>query len=170
MTASSPDQKRLAKIEVQLTPKEWAIRLAAEMRKHPRQEGFWKAITKGTYRDSLIVKPFFKLAEQAEARHPGNSPEDIHARNQLNRKLRTEFHSLKGVIFKVNETIMSKAETNGLKAALKLSTLHTLILQDAFGRTASKVAAWVEEYKAADVDEEERQVMLKELDAYRYVS
>jgi len=157
-------------MELQLTPKESAIRLAAEMRKHPRQEGFWKAITKGTYRDSLIVKPFFKLAEQAEARHPGNSPEDIRARNQLNRKLRTEFHSLKGLIFKVNETIMSKAETNGLKAALKLSWLHTLILLDAFGRTASKVAAWVEEYKAADADEEERQVMLKELDAYRYVS
>src|SRR5713101_3085013 len=168
--ATSTKQRRLDDIEVQLTPKEWAIRLAAEMRKHPRQEGFWKAITKGTYRDSLIVKPFFKLAEQAEAHHPGNSPEDIHARNQLNRKLRTEFHSLKGLIFKVNETITRKAETNGLKAALKLSTLHTLILQDAFGRTASKAAASVEECKTADADEEERQVMLKELDAYRYVS
>ena len=157
-------------MELQLTPKEWAIRLAYEMRKQPLAADFLKVVRRRTYREWPWVKPFFKLAEQAEARHPGNSPEDIHARNQLNRKLRTEFHSLKGLIFKVNETITSKAETNGLKAALKLSTLHTLILQDAFGRTASKAAALVEECKTADADEEERQVMLKELDAYRYVS
>src|SRR5712692_3871593 len=165
MTASTPEQKRLAKIEVQLTPKEWAIRLAAEMRKQPLAADFLKVVRRRTYREWPWVKPFFKLAEQAEARHPGNSPEDIRARNQLNRKLRTEFHSLKGLIFKVNETTMTKAETNGLKAALKLSTLHALILQDAFGRTASKFAAWVEEYKAAD-EEEEYEVMLKELAAY----
>ena len=65
-------------------------------------------------------------------------------------------------------TLMTRAEMDGLKAALKLSTLHTLILQDAFGRTARKAALWIQEYKPADADEEEeRQVMLKELAAYR---
>src|SRR5713101_7806811 len=163
--AMSTKQRRLDHMELKLTPKEWAIRLADEMRKQPLAADVLKVVGRRTYREWPWVKPFFKLAEQAEAHHPGNSPEDIRARNQLNRKLRTEFHSLKGLIFKVNETTMTKAETNGLKAALKLSTLHALILQDAFGRTASKFAAWVEEYKAAD-EEEEYEVMLKELAAY----
>src|SRR5713101_9238090 len=113
--ATSTKQRRLDDMELQLTPKEWAIRLAAEMRKHPRQEGFWKAITKGTYRDSLIVKPFFKLAEQAEARHPGNSPEDIGARNQLNRNLRREFAALRGLVWGVNDAIAYKAESLRLR-------------------------------------------------------
>jgi len=170
MTASTPKQNRLAKIEVQLTPKEWAIRLTEEMRKHPRQEDFWRTIIKGTYRDSVIVKPFFKLAEQAEERHPGNNPTDISARNQLNRNLRREFAALRGLVWGVNDAIAYRAKSLGLRAALKLSWLHTLILLDAFGRTASKAAALVEECKAAHADEEERQVMLEELDAYRYVS
>ena len=44
--------KRLDKIELQLTPKQWAIRLADEMRRYPSQKDFLKAIGKGTYRQS----------------------------------------------------------------------------------------------------------------------
>ena len=158
-------KKRLDKIELQLTPKEWAIRLADELRRHSSDADFLKSMAKGTYRELPFVRPFYALAEQAEEHCPGSKPEDIHATNQLNRKLRTEFHALKVLIAVVNETIQSKAETNRLKVALKLSTLHMLILQDAFAGTARKVAAWVEECKTAD-KEEEHQVMLMELSAY----
>lgn len=55
----------------------------------------------------------------------------------------------------------------GLKAALKLARLETIVLQDAFGRTARKAAEWIEEYKTADEEEEaNRQGMLSELSAY----
>jgi hypothetical protein len=40
--------KRLDKIELRLTPKQWAIRLADEMRRYPSQGEFMKAIAKGT--------------------------------------------------------------------------------------------------------------------------
>jgi hypothetical protein len=137
--AISRARKRLDSIEVDLTPKEWAMRLADEMRESPTQVHFLRAVAKEKYRDWPWVKPFFKLAEQAEVRYPRSNPEDTRARNQLNRKLRTEFHTLKRLIANVNETILNKAETNGLKTALKLSTLHALILQEAFTRTARKM-------------------------------
>jgi len=163
---TTPD-KRLDEIERQLTPQEWAIRLADEMRKHPTVEDFMKSIIKGTYKNSPFMKPYWMLENQAEDRHPGKQPEDIRARYQLHRKLRAEYHTLKMLIIKVNSMIEIKAEAAGLKAALLLARLHTLILQDAFGRTAKKAAEWVQEYKTADADEEEnRQIMLKELAAY----
>ncbi len=164
---TSTKQKRLDKIEVQLTPKEWAVRLADEMRRHSCQADFLKAIAKGTYRELPYVKPFYALGEQAEECHPGAKPGDIRAHHQLNRKLRTEFHALKVLIANVNETIESKAETNGLKAALKLSTLHVVILQDAFARTCRKAATWTQETQAAAWDGQGvRQLLLRELSAY----
>ncbi len=141
------------------------MRLADEMRESPTQVHFLRAVAKEKYRDWPWVKPFFKLAEQAEVRYPRSNPEDTRARNQLNRKLRTEFHTLKRLIANVNETILNKAETNGLKTALKLSTLHALILQEAFTRTARKTASWVEKHKATDGNEN-RNDILNELTAY----
>jgi hypothetical protein len=152
-------------MEAHLIPKEWAIRLADEIHGSPTQGHFLKSVVKEKYRDWPWVRPFFKLAEQAEARYPGKTPKDIRARNQLNRKLRTEFHALKKLIADVNETTLRKAETNGLKAALKLSTLHTLILEEAFTRAARKAVAWVEGHKATDATEE-RNDLLNELAAY----
>ena len=40
--------KRLDKIELHLTPKQWAIRLADEMRRYDSQQDFLKAVGKGT--------------------------------------------------------------------------------------------------------------------------
>jgi hypothetical protein len=165
---TTPQDKRLDEIERQLTPQEWAIRLADEIRKHPTVPDFMKSIIWGTYRNSPFMKPYWMLENQAEERHPGKNPEDIRARYQLHRKLRAEYHTLKMLIIKVNSKVEDKVETAGLNAALQLSRLHTLILQDAFARTAKKAAGWVEEYKPADADEEEaRQVMLKELAVYQ---
>jgi hypothetical protein len=150
MTASIKS-KRLNAVEVALTPKEWAIKLADQMRSHPSEMDFMQAIARGTYRDSPIIKPFLALADQAEKRHPGNKPGAIHARSNLNRALRMEYHGLKGLIFSVNEAVKTKGEVAGLKAALKLARLEKMVLQDAFGRTANKAVEWVQTYKTADV-------------------
>ena len=135
-------EKRLDTMELQLTPKEWAISVAEEMRSQPSEADFVRVVAEKPYRKWPWVKPFFKLCEQAEARYPGSRPENICARNQLAARLRTEFHALKKLICKGNETIRSKAESIGLQTRLKLSTLQTLILQDAIGRTAKKTVTW----------------------------
>ena len=168
--STSAKAKRLSEAEIHLTPKEWAIRLTEEMREHPRQEDFWKALAKGTYRDSPVVKPFFKLAEQAEDRHPGNNPANIRLQDQLNRNLRMEFAALRGLVWNVNDTINDKAELLRLKVALKLSRLHSIILLDAFARSCSKAARGIERQKTADTDEEERQAVLRNLDTSMHMN
>lgn len=165
-------KKRLGEIEAKLTPKEWAIMLAAEIRKYPSFDDAIKAELKIPPEEAITQqKPFKAFMEQAEKSHPGRKPEDMDAYNQLSRKLWTDFTTLRTILFQSNINVMERLEVYGLKAALKMSTLQTLILQDAFGRTAKKAALWVEEYKTADKDEEEnRQIMLQELAAYTDVS
>jgi hypothetical protein len=162
MTASTKE-KRLATIEVHLNPKEWAIRLAHEMRSQPSDADFVRVVADEPYREWPWVKPFFKLSEQAEAHYPGNRSENISARNQSARRLRTEFHALKKLICKANEIVTSRTETMGLKTALKLSVLHSIILRDAFERTSNRVAGWVKEKNAANLNAEECQSVLLEL-------
>jgi hypothetical protein len=163
-------QERLDRIELQLTPKEWAVSLADEMRLHSCQADFLKAIAKGTYRGLPYVKPFYALNEQVEASVPGSTPEDVKTRNQLARQLRTEFHALKVLIATVNEIMTRKAETIGLKVALKPSTIHSMILQDAFGRTSRRADDWIKENNASKLNEEECQSLLIELAAFTIVS
>jgi hypothetical protein len=127
--------KRLDKIELQLTPKQWAIRLADEIRRYASQEDFMKAIGKGTFRQSPFVKPFFVLAQQVQERWPARSTENIKRTEKLYRKLQMEFQALKLLINNINEAISIKAETNRLKAALQLSKLQTLILKDSLAYT-----------------------------------
>jgi hypothetical protein len=137
------------------------------MRSQPSEAEFVKVVADKPYREWLWVKPFFKLCEQAEDRCPGGKPENIRAQNLLAGRLRTEFHALKKLIFKTNEIIRSKAETIGPQTRLKLSTLQTLILQDAIGRTARKTAEWAKHYKTTDAGADEgRELVLKELAAY----
>jgi len=169
ITASSKSkEKRLDEIEGQLTPKDWAIRLVDEFRKHPTLEAFFKDSAKaGQAKDSPLTRAYHALSDQAEKQYPGKRPEDIRAKSKLSRELRTAFHALKLLAIEINEDIIKRAEKAGLEAALRLSRLETTILQDAFGRTARKAAGWIKDYKTADKDDEEnRQIMLKELAAY----
>ena len=162
MTMSSKT-KRLEAVEGQMTPKEWAIRLADESLKLKEFDnaGGLKIIR------PLVEQAFSALSKQAEEKHPGNKPEDISARRQLHRTLQTEFHMLKKLQALADEAIKDRAEKAGLEAALKISVLQTIILQDAFGRTARKAAGWIEVYETEGKDEEEnRQIMLDELRAY----
>jgi hypothetical protein len=105
--------------------------------------------------------------DQAEERHPGKKSEDIRAKVKLSQALRMEFHGLKGLIARVNDAIERKGEVVGLKAALKLARLDTIVLQDAFGRTARKAAERIKHDMTAGTDDkEDRQRVMEELAAY----
>jgi len=159
MTTSSKI-KRLENVEINLTPKEWAIRLADESRK----KDFGPKSAMKFFDD---FDPFGMLEKQAEQEHPGNKPEAISARRKHLRELWTEFHALKMLLAKINRTIAERTERAGMEAALKISTLQTVILQDAFGRTARKATGWIKQIEPEDKDEKENiDVMLAELDAY----
>lgn len=161
---TSTFKKRLAKAEENLTPKEWAIWLADMIRQYPSYSAFLEA---AVMKDNLDNKPFEMMKKQLEAKHGGKKPEEIRAYNAAGRKMWTEYVFGRNLITNINNVIQARAEKAGLEAALKLQALQTIILQDSFGRTARKAAEWVELYKAADSDEEEnRQVMLKELEEY----
>ena len=73
MTSLS-NKKRLDSLEVSLSPKEWAIRLADQMRSHPSELDFLQTIAKGTFEGSSIIHPFRALRNQAEERYPGEKP------------------------------------------------------------------------------------------------
>jgi hypothetical protein len=161
----SAKQKRVDRIWVQLTPKDWAIWLADHIRKYQCQDDFMKAAAQGTLEKSPQFIPLFALARQAQGRQPGWKPEDIKAREKVDRKLRTEFLALKTLIVEVNKAIYIKAETNAVRDLL--ASVEMLILQDAFGRTAKKAAEWIKGHTTADTHEEGgRQLILEELAAY----
>jgi len=160
----SQRDKRLDNIEVELTPKEWAIRLADERRAHSSENDFLKDMAKRTYRESPYVKPFYALILQARKRHPGEKRQDICIQQRLDRKLRQEFHALKTLINDANETIKIKSETNRLKSRAQAGQLQNLILQDAFARTVEKTAIWLEQHETARaVEAEERHLIIEEL-------
>ena len=161
MTTESK-QKRLDAVEIALTPKEWAVRMIEVMR-HP-SDNIWKDTITAA---NIVKQAFTALKEQAAEKHPGKKPEDGQARKKLGLALYQEFMALKCLWGHVNEDVGRTATVDGLKATLNLSRLEIMVRQDAFGRTARKAAEWVQEYKTADADDEEnRQIMLKELAAY----
>lgn len=151
--------RRMDKVEVQLTPKEWAIKIADETRQAPDLS---TAIRRQQYRDMWQV---FK--QLAMGNHPGRKPDDERVRHRLALGYWADFRVRINLLRDVQGTIQRRAEVAGLEVALKLQTLLTMILQDSFSRTARKAAEWVEEYKTADdIEEKNRQGMLAELDAY----
>jgi hypothetical protein len=132
---NTPKSKRLAKIELQLTPKQWAIGLADEMRRYHSRVDFLKAIAKSTYRQSPMLRPFYALAEQAHERWPERTQQDSLRKIELDCKMQMEFQALKMLTNDVNSEIEIRARTNRLKAALQLSKLHALVLKDALAHT-----------------------------------
>lgn len=169
--STSNKQKRLDKIELQLSPRECAIMLVDEVRRYPSAEYFLKALAKRAYREWPTVAPFLALMEQAGQRYPGNNPKKIQARKELGRKLRTEFSFYRGLFVGVNEAVAEKTTALGSRAALILSRFQMLVWQDAFGRTSRRAASWIGRYKTTGAEEEEnRQSMLNELASYPSVS
>jgi len=143
--------KRLDEIETHLTPKEWAIRLADEMRKYPDPLAHMKAMVKLPLHELPVQRPYFAFEKQAAERHPSDEPEDIRARHRLTDALWREFHTLKLLMRLVNQAMQCKVETIALQAALQLSALHALILEDILAQTdngETPLAEWSHEYTA----------------------
>jgi hypothetical protein len=157
--------KRLDEIETHLTPTEWAIRLADEMRKYPDALAHIKALVKLPLRELPVQRPFFAFEKQAAEQHPGDMPDDIRARHRLTDALWHEFHMLKLLIRRVNEAMQQKVESLGLQIALRLSALHALILQDAFAHTATHAATLLATQKQRET-KSKRQAVLKQLAAF----
>jgi hypothetical protein len=95
--AKANDNKRLREIEIQLTPTQWAVGFAKQMRQHPSEKEFLKKLGRGThaFRELPFVKPFFALSEQAKTSHPRKNAHDVEAKNHLSQRLRKEFQFLK---------------------------------------------------------------------------
>jgi hypothetical protein len=154
---------RLDKIEVQLTPKEWAIKLVDEIRRYPSKPEFLRAVAKRSYRESPYVKPFFALTAQAEDRHPGKTSEDIRAAQQLSNDLRREYQALKSLINMANDELRTRTEQSRQKGSALASQLNQLIRQDVFAQTSETAAAWIVRRKTTGAEEKERQSILEEL-------
>lgn len=168
MTITAKD-KRLDEVEANLTPKEWAIRLLDESQRNYGKPPTTKQEFLQT--NKIFTAAYESLSKQAEAKHPGHKPEDIQARKAMRQNLEIEYHALKKLTGIVNEEIQNRAALAGLDAALKISTLQTIVLQDAFSRTARKATEWIEDIKTSDEgDEANKSIMLDELGAYTEVS
>jgi hypothetical protein len=166
MTAAS-NHKRLNAVEVALSPKQWAIRVADDQRRHSSAIAWIQAAVTVAPEDTPAIRGWDALARQVEDRYPGNKPGDIQARSKLSLALFQEYHALLGLQLAVGTATALLNVAAGQKAALKLARLETMVLRDAFGRTSRKAAVWLAEYPAADADEEaNRRDMLNELAAY----
>ena len=162
--------KRLDKIETFLTPKDWAIRLVDEMRSYPSAFDHVKELVKLPFNELPDQRAFLALKEQAGERHPGRKPEDIHVRQRLTFALWDEFQTLKLLIASSNQTMQAKFERISLEAGLKLSALHSLILEEAFAQTASQAIALIKPQKRVDADAaRQHQTVLKQLAAFAEV-
>jgi hypothetical protein len=156
-------RNQLDGIEVELTPKEWAIGLVDEIRRYPCEQDFLRVLAKGQYHESPYVKPFFMLAKQAENLHPGHKPGDESARQKSSRDLRMEFQALKSLINDISREVEIKTEKSRLKISALTSQLQGLIFHSAVAVTIERTAGWIERHPAAEPDEEERLLILKEL-------
>ena len=122
--------KRIDNVETKLTPKQWAIKLADEMRNYPSEGEFHNSILGYTSADETpFIKPFFALKKQAEERQPGNTPEDEDTQNRLSRKLRAEYQVLKLLIFQCNEKMTHKADI------LEIKGFSSIVKYDSSGFT-----------------------------------
>ena len=161
----SRKSKQLDEMELELTPKQWAIRLVDDFRRYPNQLEFLRDMAEKTYRESPFIKPFFALQAQVERRHAGHKPEDLRSRHELNKKVRMEFHALKGLVNNVNRGLEIDTEIARLKTSALACLLHKLIQEDAFGRTSHAAAAWIEQSQVANSGEQGRHLILEELAA-----
>jgi len=164
---ASPKQTRSDSIEVRLTPKEWAMRLADEMRRQGSKGHHPEALETETSPLSLNLSSSRRLAEHADDRRAGNQPENIQARNELSPKLRVEYLVMKALILKVNEAVKEKTVSLRLKMALELCTLYKLILDDGLGQPTNDAATLTPEQNKDDADPDgENEFILDEAAIY----
>jgi hypothetical protein len=153
----SRNESRLDEIESELTPKEWGIRLADEIRSYPNPHDFLSAIVKGSFHTSPYIRPYLALSGQSELRYPGKKVEELNARFKLNRKLRTEFLALKLLIHDINKETVIEGEKYRLRAAILSEQLSSLIFREYIVQASARTAALIDRQVVTDADDEWRQ-------------
>ena len=157
-------RKRLNEIETELTPKEWARQVIGEIREYPSDVDCMKAWDKLPLSQHPLDKPYRALEKMAGRRYPGRRPKDVRVRLELTRKLWTDFSFLLHLPLVVSRKVEQEAWNAGTLAALRLSELHSLLVQDLHGSGAAKAAAWIEAHPPANGEDEGAwQALLTEL-------
>jgi len=159
MTTSSG---RVDRILDQLTPKDWGIWSADEMRRYASLLHFFQGVAQGTFERSALNLPLFHLDKQAQLRHQEWIKEGVSGQKKLSRKLRTEFLALKNLILGVNTAILLRLTHNDMRVAE--AELDSLLRLYVFGQTAGRAARWIFRDRPPDGEVgEERLKILKEL-------
>lgn len=135
--------KRLDQVEIHLSPKEWAVDFADEVRKYEQQKDFWNAMAKLEYRELLWTKALFNLSKQAALRYPGGRRDDHSQRCQLERELQTEYNFLLNFIRRTNDIVERDAERIILAMGVTAARLEDQILKDNFATAAKAAAAYI---------------------------
>lgn len=137
--STSAAKTRLSNVEGLLTPQQWAIRIVDAIRRHPSLGDFTVAeIRAGS---SMIHEAQAALVKKVEAMYSGRK--EYTERRAAMKHTSIAFETLKNLIFGVNSTVDSRTGRARTEVALKLQTLQTIILRDAFGRTADHAATWI---------------------------
>jgi hypothetical protein len=128
--AKSVNLKRIEKIETKLTPKELAIRLADQLRKHSTIKDFISAFSSSSsIEDIPIDKPYHLLHKQVENLYKSNTPEDIKTKIRLSQELRSEYGVLRTLILDFNEIIAQRNDTWSIKISLVFNMLLVMIYE-----------------------------------------
>lgn len=107
--------------EVNLAPRQWAIMLADEMRRHPSELAFLQALSELEYWDWPTNKPYFVLIEQAKKSHPGVRQEARRERQQRSAKLRKEFCALSQLICIANRDVPATCVLVGCRSKTSIA-------------------------------------------------
>jgi len=168
----SAKQKRLNNlldsIEINLTPTQWAVSYADDIRRLPTNREALKALAKGAYVESPLVKPYNFLSQQAQDRHPESQPHEVSVRTQLTQNLVREYHLLTTLIRKINADLDANLATVALMSLQETSNFDLLVLTHSFALAAWKAARWIKHGKRDTADREsQRQQILSQLATLR---
>src|ERR1700729_112536 len=107
-------------MESNLTPRQWAIMLADEMRRCPSELEFLRAMAELDYRQWPFKRPYFALMEKAKKSDPDES----------SAKLRREFHALHSLINIANRETRTRSESCGVRVGgLRDRLAHVLLVE-----------------------------------------
>jgi hypothetical protein len=156
--------KLLDSVEISLTPKQWAISYADDIRRYPTYQEALNALVEGAYLESALVKPYHALSQQAQDRRLGSQPHEVLVRSKLTQNLVTEYHVLTTLIRKINADLEAKCVAVALMSLQEISNLDLLMLTHNFALAASKAAGWIK-YVKRDTGgrENQRQQILSQL-------
>jgi hypothetical protein len=123
--------KRIDNLETRLTPKEWAIRIADEIRKYPSQHEYLRYLTEhSNINETLWVKPFAMLKQLSEELYPGKKPFEMQTQRDHTRKLQMEFLVLKSLIHEINTRARQNVEIMKPQFLLQMALLRIHIMGD----------------------------------------